>query len=364
MVTTAITKRAFDIYGTVDGDTCVFSRAVANRAMRDYLGFKEFHIFGEGDRYTAFPNCEFVGGMVVGVFSSGIAHAVSDRQNWFTYDPMTGAIETGLFVLNSDQGNPNTDWIETFMTEGIPVTLKIWTLVKDGTGVTVSVQSSQTENGVIYSFWSPVKIGPDDNYYRMGYATGRAGIFRSLTGRSPWTFIADAFPISDGRLYTEADFCWRADDTILAVCRDNTGGSSAGNLYWATADGDGSNWSGATLFTPALINGVQPRLVILQNDDILLMTSDRTGPSGMSAEVALFGVDTTGVTAWRLPDGSAPDVGSWTSRQFLSQFYSTDGAQPWPVLLGTGEVLAPFYARRSYGLDPVVFALRFNPMQL
>jgi hypothetical protein len=162
------------------------------------------------------------------------------------------------------------------------------------------------------------------------------------------------------------DFTWRVDGTLLFACRENTGGSTIGNLYWATAAGNATTVSAPTLFDRDKINGVQPQLRTLLNGSLLLMTGDRTGSSSMAAGIPVAeGVNATGIDAWNLPAASAPTPESnWSYRQRVGTFFSTDGGQPWPVVLPSGEVAAPYYATGSVGWSPVIYACMFDATKL
>jgi len=361
MAVTATTIRAREIYGTIEGDTGVFPRDSGHLAFRKYAAFAQRHIYGDGDRYLAFPVGELVGTSIVGIFSSGPVHAGSDRQIMFVYDPAADSIATAVFVTDAAPTSFNTTLLDPLMSNGDVLNLKIWTLVKASGIITVTSQSSQTEGGADYAFWNAPKIRPSTStWFRTGYGGGKAGLFSSPDGKAPWTFVGDLFRDA-GKVFTETDICWRADGTMLAVCRETSGGSSGGNIYWTTATGAGTSPAAATLYTNALINGVQPQLRTLADGKVLLMTSDRTGTSGTSGESSLYGGDTTGIAAWLLPSASTAAEGNWGFRQMLDGIYSTDGGQPWPVILASGEAVVPYYARRSARAEPNLYLMRFDP---
>lgn len=364
MAVTATTKRALEIYGGIEGDIGVFARDNPSRDFRKYLGYKQRYLYGDGKAYNAFPFAELVGGKIVGVFSAGVAHAVSDRQIMFVYDPTTDTVTTTVFVTDAAPSTFDTSLITPLMANGDVVTLKVWNFTKAAGVVSVAQLSTQAASGTTYAFFSAVKKRVSSGiYYRAGYGSGKAGLFSSPDGKAPWTFVGDIF-VDAGKDFSEMDFVWRADDTLFAVCRESTGGSSTGNIYWTTAAGNGTSPVTATLFTNASINGVQPQLRLLSSGAILMTAADRSGSSGSSGDVPVFGSDTTGAAAWLLPAGSTPAVANWSFRQMLEQFYSSDGCQLWPVLLGTGEIVAPYYARRSVGTDPIIALMRFVPDKL
>jgi hypothetical protein len=322
------------------------------------------YVFGDGSSYCAFPVSELLRNTLVGIFSCGVKHAASDRQVMFSYDLPADQIRVTTFVEDSSPADFDTGMLAPLLEDGQSLTLKSYTITKAHGVVSVVAQARQSEGSTGYAFWGSVKhrlkSGP---YYRAGYGNGKAALFTSMDGKAPWHFLADVFS-GDGKTYSEMDFSWRQDGTMFFICRENSGGSRKGNLYWAAGLEDGARYSAPVLYPNQLINGVQPQLRTLPDGTLLLMASDRTGSSGIPATKRSEVADTTGVVAWTLPKGEAPEASNWSPRRKLASFFSTDGGQPWPVVLPDGNVAAFFYARLSREHSPQIFMTLFDPRKL
>nr|WP_321482863.1 sialidase family protein [uncultured Cohaesibacter sp.] len=361
MTVTATISRDGEIYGTIEGAVGVFGATPVNREFVKMIGFENHLIDVAGD-YQAFPFSILLGGKIVTIYSDGPAHANSEKQVVVVFDPTDNTYEAVDFYVY-DTLTYDFSLLDPLMSDGDVITLKSFRIAKASGVISATIVATVDNGGITYALWSRV-FEHNGSFYRTGYATAgtsyaKAALFSSVD-QETWVYVSEIAGLGVLQ-FTEADVCIRADGSWISVIRETSGGSSTGNLYYVTSSDSGATWTSPALFDVDLINGVQPSLITLSNDDVILMAADRTGNSGASAGNQLSGFDQTGIAVWRLP-AAAPNVAvaNWTKRRMLMGIFSTDGGQPWPVEIADGEICSFCYARTSVGFNPRVFALKFS----
>ncbi len=291
------------------------------------------------ENYDAFPYATKIGNSIVGIFSTGTAHAKSDKQVMFRSDDGGDTFRLKDFFINDDQ-TYDFSLIADLLSEGKSVDLKVWNLRKNA-GLVKATTTSKADG---YSIWSTPK-NAGTRLYRTGYnaKTWQTALLESLDGGITWRFKSVIAPATAGRQFSEADIVNTHSNNWIAYIREDKGKHN--NLYSSISTNNGNTWSIPTALDPKLINGRQPNLTKLDDGSIILITGDRTGKSGYAGGSGdiVYGNDTTGITIFRSTDNGK----TWSIRKRVSPIYSTDGGQPFVVDLGRGKIFIVWYARKT-----------------
>lgn len=342
--TMAAVLREYEIYGIdLEGDPCLYPRDVSQATFAQLTNYRSQTVYDND--YDAFPYAVKVGNSIVGVFSTGVAHAQSTKQVMFRSDDGGLTFTIKDFLINAT-GVFDTSLVADLMAEGETVNLKVWNLKKAGGAVTVTTNSYAGD----YAIWSRPKVA-GAKLYRTGYnpTTWQTALLESSDGGVTWTFKSVIAPTTAGKTFNEADIVNTVPDNWIAYIREDTGAND--NLYRSISTDNGATWSTPTLVDTKLINGRQPNLTKLDDGSIILATGDRTGASGYtSSSEVVHGTDTTGVTVFRTTDNGT----NWSFRTRVAPIYSTDGGQPFVVDLGSGNVFIAWYARKSVKAKPSI----------
>lgn len=353
-----------EIYGTIEGKLGVFAKSPTGADFMKYANLRYRHLFGDGTSYVAFPAAELLqNGKLLIWFSFGPGHADSDRVMLALYDRVNDTVQTSVLYYDGTFPAADLTMLQGQFAPNEVVLLRIGTFSADGAGVvSVSFLSTQVEGGITYAFFSGMKKRPIGGglYYRMAYGSNRAALFSSPNGKAPWTLVSIPFPLTGGKIYTEADMDWLADGRMLMVCREATAGSTVGAVEYSIANGNGSSPSAPILYARDVINGVQPQLRRLSTGAVRLFLADRDGATGLGAGVPTNIGNRRGVGTWLLPSGAEPIEANWSVRMMIANMYSSDGAQPWPVVTAGDDIFCPYYARQSVGLDPNLYMVCFD----
>ena len=346
-------RREFEFTGNDENnDPCLFPRHTANHVFVQAFGFRTKTIASEQPRYLGFPFIVKLGSSLVGIYSEGDSHANSDRQIIIRSDDGGVTWQSTVF-FTAATGAFNFSLLESLLTDGQSVLLKVWT-VKNVSGVFSATQNSTVSfGGLTYALWSKAVDAPGGKLFRTGYASNGTGtqtaLFESSDGGLTWVGKSVIF-LSGSLLFNEADIVNTTGTNWLAVVREDSGASNP--LYRANSTDGGDTWSAATIFPASAINGRQPNLTKMSDGSILLATGDRSGTSGYggSAGDQVVGFDTTGITLFRSTDNGA----NWSFRTRLSPMFSTDGGQPYVNETNSGTINVVFYTRVMTKSSPVI----------
>lgn len=354
MAITIETLRGFEILATDDnGDKNIFPRDVRHPEFAKAYSFRTKQINNEPDEYCAFPDFRRLGSAIVGIFSSGPAHADSEKQVMARSDDEGLTWSLVDFYINST-GVYNFSLLTDLLAPGETATFKTFT-VKNTAGVfAATVVSTVSYGDKTYALWSRVISGPSGKLWRTGYAVdggdATTALLESSDGGLTWAGKAVMFT-GTGKYYAEADLVNTSGSTWVAVCPDRN--SSTEVLYTSISTDDGATWGAATAIDAAYIHGNQANLIKITNGSLVLCTGDRTGTSGYagSAGDQVFGLDTTGISMSVSTDGGA----TWGYKTRLSPVYSSDGGQPMAIETTTANtVLVVFYTRKTTKKTPIV----------
>lgn len=303
-------KREFDLIATdADNNPCIFPRDPSNQIFVDAFAFKTKNIDDtQPTRYLAFPFVVKIGSSLVGIFSDNDAHAVGSSGQWMIRSDDDG--QTWQKVKFFDSAAPavfDTSLLQTLLSPGQSVVLKIWT-VKNNAGVlTITSQSTASLGGNVYSLWSKAVPAPGGNLWRTGYTTvagdTQTALFQSADGGVTWTGVSVIFSGAAKR-FTEADVINLNGTAWLSLAREDNTSITANSLYYSVSSNDGATWSSPVLLDSAKINGRQPNLIKTTNGNIVFSSGDRrTGSSGYSPSgiISPFMYDTTGITVYGKP---------------------------------------------------------------
>lgn len=361
MTVLASIKREFEIYGTnIDNEISLYPRDFSNQSFSYLTNYQSNTV--SKDRYEAFPYAIKIGSSIVGIFSSGVAHAQSDKHKIFRTDDNGKTYEIKDFFINSTEVM-DLSLLDGLLSVGDIVNLKVWSIKKTADSYQVTTTSSISANGKSYALWSKPKITPDGNLYRTAYSpTGNweTGLLVSFNDGETWTFKSVIAPSTSGRTYNEADIVNTVGNNWVAYIREDVGASD--NLYKSTSSDNGNTWSVPTLVNSIEINGRQPNLTKLSDGSIILATGDRTGVSGFSGngEQISSTLNTTGITIWRSTDNCA----TWSYRTRLAPIFSTDGGQPFVIDLGSGNIYVVWYGRKGVHLQPQISSCTLNVLNI
>lgn len=359
------------ITAEIDGRTCVIPRVLGNADYVAMMGLSGVKVSGAQGVYKSLPDLRRVRTALVGIWSSGPAHGESDRQqlgvsfdegrNWRTTDFYIDPIPP------ETEGTYDFSLLDDVLEVGEKIILKVWTVERTATGYTAAIVNELSDGVNIYAPWSaPVQIG--DTWYRTGYtrflADVKSALFTSpVSDAITWTFVA-VIASAAGKDYGETGLCLCADGDLLAIVReDNVTGRP---LHYTRSSSLGGAWGALTAFDQVLINGTQPMLLRMANDEIVLLAGDRSGFTGMSNNgLASTAEAITGISAWKSTDHGV----AWTSRSMLAPMWSTDGGQPAAVEMADGTVgflcyLAAGPTNSESGIEPEVWFFRFASRNL
>lgn len=358
MVTAAV-SREYEIYGTdYEGDLCLFPCDVSQYTFAQMTNYKS-QIIRKDELYNAFPYSIYFKGSIIGIFSAGVAHAQSSKQVMFRSDDHGKTWSYRDFFIN-DTLAIDVSLISDLLADGDSIDLKVWNIRKSNGVITTNTNSVINVSGVNYAIWSRPK--EKDNilyrtgyYYNAGSISGKTALFTSSDNGDTWTFksiIAE----QENKTFNEADIVNTTGSNWIAYIREDTG--LYNNLYKAVSTDNGDTWSTPTVIDYKVMNGRQPNLTKLSDGSIVLATGDRSGTSGYagSAGNVVFGTDTTGITIFRSTDNGE----TWSYRTRISPIYSTDGGQPFIVDLGSGNINAVWYARRTTKEKTAVMSCTMN----
>lgn len=345
-------KREYEIYGSDnEGDLCLYPRDVSQATFAQLTNYRSQIIYNED--YDAFPYATKIGNSIVGIFSTGAAHAQSDKQVMFRSDDNGLTFTTRDFLVNATSAY-DTSLINDLLTDGESVDLKVFNLKKSG--ATISVTSTPSVDG--YAVWSRPKVA-GTKLYRTGYklvgTVNESALLESSDNGLTWAFKSKIGVLA-GKSLNETDIVNTGGNNWLAIMREDTG--LYDNMYQSKSTDNGVTWSTPTVLDFKLINGRQPNLTKLSDGSIVLGTGDRTGISGYagSAGDVVYGVDTTGITIFRSTDNGA----TWSFRTRISPIYSTDGGQPYVVDLGSSNVFIAWYSRKTTKGKPSINSCTMN----
>lgn len=304
------------------------------------------------ENYDAFPYATKIGNSIVGIFSTGTAHAQSNKQVMFRSDDGGNTFRVKDFFINNNQ-KYDFSLVDDLLNEGKSADLKVWNLRKNN-GLIKATTTSKADG---YSIWStPKKAGA--KLYRTGYnaKTWQTALLESLDGGITWKFKSIIAPSTASKQFSEADIVNTHSDNWIAYIREDKGKDN--NLYRSISTNNGNTWSTPIALDHKLINGRQPNLTKLDDGSIILVTGDRTGSSGYAGKSGnvVYGKDTTGITIFRSTDNGK----TWSPRKRVSPIYSTDGGQPSVVDLGSGKVFIVWYARKTTKGKPSINSCTIN----
>lgn len=336
--TMAAVLREYEIYGIdLEGDPCLYPRDVSQATFAQLTNYRSQTVYDND--YDAFPYAVKIGSSIVGVFSTGPAHAQSTKQVMFRSDN-NGLNFTFRDFLVNNSGFFDTSLISDLLADGEYVNLKVWNLKKNGSAIVVTTNSYADG----YAIWSRPKVA-GSKLYRTGYnpTNWQTALLESSDGGVTWAFKSIIAPATVGKTFNEADIVNTVPDNWIAYIREDTGAND--NLYRSISTDNGATWSTPVLIDTKIMNGRQPNLTKLDDGSIVLATGDRTGTSGYagSAGDVVHGTDTTGITVFRSTDNGT----TWSFRTRVAPIYSTDGGQPFVVDLGSGNVFIAWYARKT-----------------
>lgn len=328
-------------------DLCVHFNDVSNISSNSY---RSKTIYNEN--YDAFPYTTKIGNSIVGIFSTGAAHAQSDKQVMFRSDDGGNTFIIKDFFINRNQ-RYDFSLVDDLLKEGKSIDLKVWNLRKNN-GLVKATTTSKVDG---YSIWSTPK-NAGAKLYRTGYnvKTWQTALLESVDGGVTWKSKSIIAPSTVGKQFSEADIVNTYSDNWIAYIREDKGKDN--NLYRSISINNGDTWSTPTVLDPKLINGRQPNLTKLGDGSIILVTGDRTGRSGYAGKSGnvVYGKDTTGITIFRSTDNGK----TWSPRKRVSPIYSTDGGQPSVVDLGSGKVFIAWYARKTTKGKPSINSCTIN----
>lgn len=348
--TFAAVKRPFEIYGLdLNGDGCIYPRDVTQATGAQLTSYRSKTIYNQA--YDAFPYAVKIGSSIIGIFSTGAAHAQSDKQVMFRTNDNGLTFQTVDFFINST-GVFNTSLLTDLLGVGEAVVLKVWT-VKNTAGV-LGVTTTSIVSG--YAVWSkPKLIG--SVLLRTGYnsTTWETALLQSTDAGVTWTVKSVIAPSTSGLLYNEADIVQTVPSNLVAYIREDSGAGD--NLYQSISTNDGVTWSTPTVVSTTVLQGRQPNLIKLADGSIILATGDRSGISGYTGSGEVVGnTSTTGISVFKSTDNGT----TWTYRTRIAPMYSTDGGQPFLIEIGSGVVFAVWYARKTIKGKPSIVSCTFD----
>lgn len=348
--TMAAVKREYEIYGIdLEGDPCIYPRDVSQASFAQLTNYKSKTI--SKIDYDAFPYAVKLGTSIVGIFSTGVAHAQSVKQVMFRSDDNGNTFSFVDFLIN-DTGVFDTSLLQGILSDGDAVNLKVWNVKNVGGDLIVTTNSFSGD----YAIWSKPKTSTS-GLYRTGYNpnTWQTALLESLDNGLTWNFKSIIAPTTAGKTFNEADIVNTVPNNWIAYIREDTGAGD--NLCRSISVDDGATWSAPTLVDTKLMNGRQPNLTKLDDGSIILATGDRTGASGYTASgLPISGTDATGITIFRTTDNGT----TWSFRTRVSPMYSTDGGQPFVIDLGSGNVFITWYARNNIKKKPCIVSCTMN----
>lgn len=353
---------AIYVYATIDGVVSTIPRAMANADYQRLLGWGMRKISLERGVYQAFPSAiTSISGSLVAIYSSGEGHGNSDRQIWLRSDNNFVNWTTGTFVADSAPNVYDNSFLDGLLTTGQTANFKgVYTVEKTGGGYSNTVQSTLTNGPDTYAIWSqkPIFVGGKwlTTAYRTSSSPTQTALVQSTDEMKTWTFstliAADA-----GKQFSEAAIAQCANGDLVALIREDSGSR---DVYTSRSTDSGATWSAPTI---TALKGTQPALLVLSDNSVIAMTGDRSGTSGLNpAGTLLDGNDITGISAWKSTDNGV----TWGFKIMLAAMWSTDGGQPMPVELSTGDVgflcyLAPGATTGSVGVEPGIYWVQFSP---
>ncbi|ENV10554.1 hypothetical protein F966_00318 [Acinetobacter higginsii] len=324
------------------------------------VGLKKSNINNQSlkfnETYDAFPYVITYKGAIIGIYSSGVAHANSDKQVMFRSDDGGKTFRTVDFLINKNNSF-NTSLLDNLLVDGDSINFKVWNIRKEKGVIKVTTINRVSVGSVIYSLWSrPVQS--NNGLYRTGYGfnnkTSYVGLFESLDKGATWKFKSMIVQ-SDNLSFTEADIVNVSESKWIAIVRENKGRLNP--LYQVTSSDNGITWSKPNLLDPAIVSGRQPNLVKLKNNTIILATGDRTGSSGYTNDGKLrLSSNTTGIKIFRSTDSGK----TWSVGKRVSPIYSTDGGQPFLVDQGNNNLFITWYARQRQSSQPLILSCDLN----
>ena len=351
MSITHFITREFEIYGSVDGDKAVFSKALVNPSFSRLYNVKTKQI-RENEKYLAFPFFIKLGSSIVGIFSEGDAHADSDRQIIARSDDDGLTWDQGVFYENSTQ-EYDFSLLSDILPDGDSTTLKVWNVKNTGGVLSASIISTVDNGGITYALWSAI-IDISGTLYRSGYGDGKSALFSSVDSGASWVFVS-VIAEDAGLDFTETAIIeTTTPGTIVAIIRENN--LSGNRLYKATSADTGATW-GAFVQLGTEIRGRQPNLVKMSpSNNIILCTGDRVGTSGKAAGINTQFTNSTGIGMWVSTDQTS----TWGFETKLDGMYSTDGGQPHSVPLGNERVFIPYYSRKDVSREPGIYSVALD----
>jgi hypothetical protein len=291
-----------------------------------------------------------------------VGHGVSSQQPGLRTDDDFNTFTSSTYFLNAGSVF-DTSLLDGLLATGETATFKnVFTSEKTVGGYSNTIQSTVINGGDTYALWSAAPVFTGGKWYCSGYRTSplptQTALFESSDGRVTWTFTgiiaADA-----GKSFSEAGLVKCLNGDFVAVIREDSGAGRP--LYLSRCTSGVLPWS-----TPALLagmEGTQPCLLRLANGDVMLLTGDRSGRSGLGPAGAIndeLGI--TGISCWRSSDHCV----TWSNQVMLSPMWSTDGGQPMAIQLDSGMVgvlcyLAPGATNGDNGLEPGIYWITFDP---
>lgn len=326
------------------GNPCVFARDFRNFVFRQAFDFKTRIILEQEGVYNALPQFLKLQDSIVGIFSSGPAHAQSERQIMVRLDGENAPLQMVTF---QEADVYDTSLLTDLIADGETETFKVFDVTNTGGVLTVGVQSTISYAGQDYAFWSKVRTGSDGKFYRTGYRVTaglpyQGAVFVS-TDKLNWSFLSMAFPTNGTLFFGEFDIVELSPGTWGAVCRESTGASSP--CYRNISTDNMATWGSPVLYATTVLSGVQPNLEKLSTGQIICSLGGRVGVSGYSGDGQINGgLRTTGSSIQLTSDMT---LATWGYRTNLAPMYSTDGGQPTTLEITPGRIWSGYYARRS-----------------
>lgn len=361
-------RRRHEFTAVVNGKTAAIPRSVGAASFRDMIGYREFPIDTDAN-YNAFPFAvDPMDGFIPFIYSSGPAHAESTHQRMRLFDCETRRMVPGSvdFKVGADTFDCSllddimpVDSVQIFKTFRVR---KIGATTYEAETLPELVHEDRTYNhkslpkiisGTAYRTATAQEYDEESETPLVPVAS-RVSIFKSPEDdQLEWTHHKELFRLDEKR-FNEADFAFRLDGTGVAFARESSGESLEGKMYVTFAANINADWETPVLCDRTFINGVQTRLIRLQDGSLFLMAGDRSGHSGYShggAKISYL-LNSTGSCGWRLPPSAASTaLVNWRDRTMFSGIRSTDGGQPWGVELPDGnELFWPSYGARN-GVD-------------
>ena len=295
------------------------------------------------NNYLAFPELIKVKDSLISIFSSGEAHANSTKQI------MARSDDNGLtwifkdFFINSSQ-TFDTSLLNDIMNNGDYFNLKVFDIKKQNGTISITINNNITVNGYSYAPWGK-PIFYNSKWLRLAYGTienrSETILIQSNDNGSTWQYVSTVASV-ENRKFSEAALL-EVSGKLLAVIREDTDQTKR-YLVSAFSNDAGQNWILNERFNPDLINGVQPHLIKISNENIILLAADRTGITGFDAAGKINNTaDITGIAAWKSTDGGQ----TWSNRFMLAAMYSTDGGQPWAIQLSNNQIGCIFYHKEN-----------------